>query len=510
VTASLSRGHRPRWEALCLVAILALASWLRFRHLELMEFKLDEANAVRIARNVLHGHLTTVGLTSSVGAKNPPLFVYLTAIPLAVWNDPMAATAFVGVIAVIAVALAYVVLRPRFDAVTALGTAVLLAAAPWAVLYGRKLWAQDLLPIVTVSLLWAIFVVLERERTRAVWLVPLLLSLAVQLNFSALALVVPVAVVLLYRARDVRWPAFFAGLIVSALLLAPWLAHNATHGFHDLSLLARQGHGAAAFPGQGTLEAIGQTVDLFGTGNWRYVAGPSQGLLSSEAGWVWTVARVANLVAFVLFAFGLVATTLRVVRGARRRRGWPLVMLDVGTARRAVLLVWVAGIWVTYAASAGDRVFPHYLIVTYPVSFVLIALALSELVSAANGRERRIVELGSAVVLAALALSFVGFTLRFQQFVGRTGGTAGDYGVVYRDERSLAHAVHSRGLGLDGRFYRLVASVSLRRPFGRHDAVLVRNRLRDGRPLACGGALRAFGPLEACFPAARSLQRAQR
>jgi hypothetical protein len=63
--------------------------------------------------------------------------------------------------------------------------------------------------------------VLERPRSRAVLLVPVLLCVTFQLDFSALALVIPVAVLLLYRSRAV--PAFAVGVGLAALLLAPWL-----------------------------------------------------------------------------------------------------------------------------------------------------------------------------------------------------------------------------------------------------------------------------------------------
>src|SRR5262245_58005552 len=143
---------RRWWELIGLAGITALAAWLRFRHLNLVEFKLDEATATGLARDLLGGTFPTVGMASSVGALNPPLFVYLTAIPLAVDDDPLAATAFVGVLAVAAVALTYAVLRPRFGALAALAASALFATAPWAVLAGRKLWAQNLLPLVCVLL----------------------------------------------------------------------------------------------------------------------------------------------------------------------------------------------------------------------------------------------------------------------------------------------------------------------------------------------------------------------
>src|SRR5881398_1463606 len=111
------------------MAIVVLAGWLRLRHLGLAEFNDDQAIALRIAHDILHGDIRTVGLASSSGAANPPLYVYIVA----------------AVVAVVAIALTYVIVRPRFGGVVALVTAALFATGPWAVLYGRHLWQQDYL-----------------------------------------------------------------------------------------------------------------------------------------------------------------------------------------------------------------------------------------------------------------------------------------------------------------------------------------------------------------------------
>src|SRR5262245_31506579 len=174
-------SRRPTWEIAAVLGLALLAGWLRLRHLDLIEFKLDEATEVDLARRVLDGNFLTVGIRSSVGAYNPPLFVYLTTVPLALWDDPRAATASVGVLAVVAVAVTYFALRPRFGALVAIGAAALFATAPWSVLYGRKLWPQSVLPLVAAALLWSMFVVLERARTRAVAFIPILLCLSMQL-----------------------------------------------------------------------------------------------------------------------------------------------------------------------------------------------------------------------------------------------------------------------------------------------------------------------------------------
>src|SRR5262249_11041923 len=151
----------------------------------LAQYNDDQAIALRIAHDILHGDIRTTGLTSSSGAANPPLYVYMVALVVAIHHGLIFATQSVAVLSVVAVALTYLVVRPRFGGAVALATTALFATAPWAVLYGRHLWQQDYLPLVTVVLLWSLFVVLERDRTRVAALVPVLFVIAFQLNLSA-------------------------------------------------------------------------------------------------------------------------------------------------------------------------------------------------------------------------------------------------------------------------------------------------------------------------------------
>jgi 4-amino-4-deoxy-L-arabinose transferase-like glycosyltransferase len=485
--------ERPAWELACFGLIVCVAAWLRLRHLGLMEFKSDEASAVGIGREILHGHLTTVGLVSSVGARNPPPFVYLTALTLAVWNDPLSAAGFVALMAVAAVALTYLVLRPRFGALAALTAAALLATAPWAVLYGRKIWAQDLLPIVTVSILWSLFVLLERNRSRWVLVVPLLLSLAVQLNFSASALTLPVLAVVLYRWRHVHWRALAAGVGISLLLLAPWLVHNANNHFHDIVTLAREGRGQGSpkSPAEGLVEAVRLTIHLSGTGGWTFVLGPSQHLFEHEYGWAWKLGGAAAVASVALIVLGLLTCSVNAVRYARVRR------LDA--ARRALLVIWLVGIWLSYVASVKSKVLPHYLIPTYPVTFALAGVGLADAVALMRGRAHRPAEIAALAGAAAVAAAFVAFSVGFHEFVGRHGGTGGDYGVAYHQELAAANAVRKAGLHIDDHPVEFLANGSLDALPG-VELIRVRYVLSQPRRIPCAGRLRTFGALQVCFP----------
>jgi len=175
--------------------------------------------------------------------------------------------------------------------------------------------------------------------------------------------------------------------------------------------------------------AIRQTVHLVGAGGWSFV-GASRHAFARDAGVAWTAGRVAGVAVVVLLVLGMLTCAVFVARGVRRVRRWPLVELEEGAARRALLLVWLVGIWLSYLSSRASGVGPHYLIVSHPVSFVLAALGVVDAAGFAGDR-------GAAVVVTAVAAAilagYVAFDLSFQHFVQREGGTAGDYGVVYDD-----------------------------------------------------------------------------
>jgi len=475
-------SRRLSWESAGAAAIVALAAWLRLRHLGLAQFNDDQAVALRIAHDILNGDFRTTGLTSSSGAANPPLYVYIVAFVVWIHNGLIFATQSTAVLSVLAVALTYFMVRPRFGGTVALVTAALFATAPWAVLYGRHLWQQDYLPLVTVSLLWSLFVVLERDRTRVALLVPVLFVVAFQLNMSAVALVIPIGALLAYRARDVNWGAVIVGSVIGVLSLGTWLAHNAKHGFRDFRLIVDNGRGHGGTAGGGTIEAIRQTVHLVSAEGWTFITGPRH-----QTGLAWTLGRAAGIVVLVLLAVGIVTSIACIVRDGRHPA--------VDTARRTLLLVWLFGVPLSYVTSSRSGVGPHYLIITYPVSFLLAALGLAD--ATAFLRRRAVISIAAA---GAVAAAFVAFTLSFQSFVQRHGGTAGNYQVIYHDTAALAAAAHARHLHVDFASAEYLAWGHVGAPAGTKVIITVRDRLIDTSPLPCTGNRRLFGPYETCFP----------
>ena len=208
---------------LFLAAVLALAALLRLGWPGVTEFKLDEAHLYSLALDMAEFKAFPLrGIGSSVGLPNSPISVYLFALPLLIWKSPLAATLFVGLLNTVSVALAYGMVRRYWNGRAALIAALLYAAAPWAVIYSRKIWAQDLLPLFVTG--WVFSALLAFVESRRKWLIAhlVLLGLIIQIHFSGIALL-PVTVLLLiiFRKR-VDWRMAGWGAVGAAVTVIPF------------------------------------------------------------------------------------------------------------------------------------------------------------------------------------------------------------------------------------------------------------------------------------------------
>lgn len=481
-------------------AVGAVTAWLRLRDLSSMEFGYDEALVLGIAQRVVDGDLTTVSNFSSVDARNPPLFPYLIALPGLIGDGPIAATAFVGVCSVLAAILTVLVAWPRLGAFAAITAGMLFAVAPWAVRFGRKLWSPDILPVVTVVLLLCLFLVLERDRTWAVGAVPVLLCACFQLHFSAVALAAPVVVVLAYRLRALHLGALVLGVVGAVLLFSPYMWHELQNGFFDLHRLAGEGgDGPTAWNWAGVSRAIDRTSQLVSAEDWRYMLGPDEVGFASDHRLVRIAGRAAGLGTVFALLAGTVLLSVRVTRRASPSGRWPFVALDVATAREALLVVWLIVVWLSFVSSAPARVFPHYLIVTYPISFLVIGILVRDVRDRVSRTRWRPLHVAVPAAVAAATLGLAGFTLASQSFVAANGGAAGDYGVAYRHIAALARFAASEQRPIDDVAFEATRQLF---PHGTENVgrpIAVANTIRGEAVPACDGSSRRFGPLFACI-----------
>lgn len=214
------------WRDLpALLLLLLVAAWLRLGEPGMVEFLHDEAMLSLLAQEMAAGQrIPLTGIPSSVGIPNPPISVYIMAIPFSLSPDPAAATLFIAALNVAGVGLLWLLAQRYLGRLAALAAGLAYAANPWAVYYSRKIWAQDFqMPFLLLALLLGLHGFLEGKRWAQALFLPAL-CLALQIHFAAWALL-PAAVWLVWSGRhQIAGKALAAGILLAALAVAPFAA----------------------------------------------------------------------------------------------------------------------------------------------------------------------------------------------------------------------------------------------------------------------------------------------
>src|SRR5258708_27673355 len=95
--------------------ILILAAALRLGWPGNVKFNQDEVSQALITLDMVHGrHFPLLGMNSSVKIPNPPISIYLLAVPFALSDSPLVATGYVALLNVMAVVILDLISRPLY------------------------------------------------------------------------------------------------------------------------------------------------------------------------------------------------------------------------------------------------------------------------------------------------------------------------------------------------------------------------------------------------------------
>lgn len=337
-----------------LLLILLLAAILRLGWPNLTEFKADEARLLALALDMAEFKSFALrGIGSSVGLPNFPMSVWLYSIPLFVWKHPYSATLFVGALNTLAVYLCYRLTRRSWGETAALTAALFFAASPWAAIYSRKIWAQNLLPLFVLFYIGSALTAFADRRRWFLALHFVALAVVVQIHLSAIAFapLTALLLVIFWRRSLAAWKEIVIGVAAAALTAVPFGLWTAAHlgGGQSLisSLLSR--------PSIVDLDSLRFAWMVLCGFDIHSLAGPNafRDYLSSVPNidpvrWLWGLLALAGL---------LIAL--------RRRRPADLI-----------LALWFV-IPPVFFIRHSTPVFPHYFIITLPAGYMLAGLAIS-------------------------------------------------------------------------------------------------------------------------------------
>lgn len=438
------------WEWVSLALIVVIAIYLRFGRWDLLEFKGDESTALQLALAfVRQGQLPLAGLMSSVGVSNPPLFIYLLSPAVALNTDLAFITSFIAATGVAAVFVCWHVGRKYYNAAAGLAAAAMFAVSPWAIIYSRKIWAQDLVPLFAALTLWAVHALALGNRRRAIFWVVLLPLCMIQIHFSGFALTAAVLAILFFLRPSVDWRFALGGGLAALVLFAPYIYYQTNNHWADFRQAAQTIGNPRANPDGRLIDPVSgyplpnrhyltHAVSVMSAGEMEDALGLSKAEaerpLTFET-WALRFQQFACVAGFLYLA-GLA------VRGARWSKTGPWMAVPDSRQVQAawILVCWLAIPVLVYSATRlGTQL--SYFVLFYPVPFLICGVAWQRLLFASPSRVARALLCG---VLGVVLLGNVGYVRNLYDFLGRHGGAFGSYGTVagYKQEAAAYLAEH--------------------------------------------------------------------
>lgn len=397
--------HWQEW--LLAGALVMLAAVLRMNWVGTTEFKADEARLLAMALEMAEGQVALRGISSSVGLPNFPMSVWLYALPLVVWPHPYAATLFTGFLNSLAVLACYWLVRRYWGALAAIAATLLFAVSPWGIMFSRKIWAQNLLPLFVMLWVIGLALALVERKPRFIWLALVALAVAVQIHLAALALIPATLVIFIFWWRRLSWRDLLMGAGLALVTAVPFLIYLAQQRALIKEGLAQVGG-----------EAVGFSWDALKFAHMVSVGNDLHSLVGAEQVEVFLaqapeMERVYWLITAVLLA-GLVYLGVTVWKRWGTRQG----------GMGLIVLVWFLSLPLFFLFWRSSPVYLHYFIALLPAPYMAAGVAFAEWLALIKVRVVRTV---GWVVLMGIVYFQVSLVMSLITFVGQTA-TPGGFG----------------------------------------------------------------------------------
>lgn len=182
------RKIRLTWDKLTLIAILLVGLFLRvYKIKDYIVFLGDEGRDALVVYEILHGNLTLLGPTSSVGGFFlGPIYYYMMAPFLWLSNyDPVGPAIMVALIGVATIYLVYRVGKDFFGMKAGLIASLLYAVSPIVILYSHSSWNPNVFPFFTISSLYVLYKAISQNKPKLFILAGILMGINLQIHYLA-------------------------------------------------------------------------------------------------------------------------------------------------------------------------------------------------------------------------------------------------------------------------------------------------------------------------------------
>jgi hypothetical protein len=219
--------------------LLLFAVWLRCRYLGYSEMWADQSVTLNIALHWLHGGaLPLAADPSSSGLHNPPLVVYLYALPLLFKPDILGVVWLITLVNLLGLLAAGLATARVFGWRVAWWACLLLIVNPWAVSFSRLIWMPSFVPGFS-SMLYACLLLYFAATPRPAYLIlgALCFAAVIQTHMTAIALVPMLGLVALVFRRRLKLRPLLIGAGLFGLCFLPFILFQFQTGFSDFRYL---------------------------------------------------------------------------------------------------------------------------------------------------------------------------------------------------------------------------------------------------------------------------------
>jgi hypothetical protein len=399
---------------------LALFFILRFSDAGLIEFKNDEYTALKYAYLNIHHKIALVGLVSSTGLSNPPFFIYLLSIPVLLSTDPILITSFVNALNACAIVMLYFFIKKWFNKNIAIITTLLAASAPWAILYSRKIWAQDCLFPFMMIFYGVFFSNLEKYSRGKTYVLFLLVAVITQLHMSAWFLYLPIGAFFVIAKIKIRPVDFVAGICITVLAYLPYLYfHYSSQFVNFISVMQNRPH--AFLPPENIIWSFIITCGF----RFSYFLGDS-GFEKFFSGKFIRIPYVFFSLYLALTIIGFFYCSIVV---ANKIKLFFVKKENIAPSHQ-ILLLFLLIFGCTHLCFFVFKIqaLPHYNIVFYPILPLLTACFIEY-----GLHSRTIIKKAAWALLVFVIISNFYFITAFNNFIGTEPlSINGDYGIPYK------------------------------------------------------------------------------
>jgi len=383
-----------------------------------MEWKQDEQWMYNTSQQVVAvDHWRGVGMVSGTGVVNPGFSVAVFTVIAYFVNSPTGMASAVAIINVIAILLFlwFILVKVEKEQrdIWLLGL-TLAAVSPLAVLFSRKIWAQDVLPLFSFFVIWGNA---NRHKGWGAFIWGLAGALIGQIHMSGFFYAAGLAVFTViydYKNKQMfKWGYWLLGSALGSVGLIPWLLYIHSHTqptnlavdhiftFNFYIYWVLDGHG---------LNTMYSLQNYF----WDFIKEP---YIGSHATYLVAVLNIA-LASTGVYTIKRIWGYLKIMFNKIKQKQFLAILTSNQSTTNFYLVSILLGLGIIMNFS-GVFIPQHYLIVAFPFTYIFMAKIFQ--------RKRK---LFLGIIFAQLLL-----TVSFMIYIHtHNGAKDGDYGVTYREQ----------------------------------------------------------------------------